>query len=225
MQTFCAYYKWGDFMYKVTLRDRSLSDNEYEPMYLFCDNIINFSNSFVRLESKSALKNFIRALDGEDVYDDGCDEPIIQKVDLKILDTKYIQYGVKEFTLRSGVRENYIGLYAGSSEFEILYACHNNTNMLLGSYKLCGVASINYMGYSRQYIYGNRLIDVKRSELPIQGYYQDKNLFKDESFKSICFLPIRLFDTSEEMLNYNITQQDLVYLMRDILGYKKLIKT
>ena len=46
----------------------------------------------------------------------------------------------------------------------------------------------------------------------------DFSNFKDDVIESICYIPVKWFENAEDMKNYNLNTEDLVILMRDILG-------
>lgn len=110
--------------------------------------------------------------------------------------------------------------------FSLRYICFQGKYIIVGRYRLSGVACINNFsqGYERQCVYGNRVLKTEYHSfvdfdkgVPLYNINDITN-YKDDIIESICYIPIKYFDTYEDMQSYDLSHDDIIALMRDILG-------
>lgn len=217
-------------MYKITLYDYNCQSCTSGVTEFYVDDIIQFKNSWFKLEDdKDRKERFLKSLNGEiitDYYSDSPELNIVQEdKDARILRTEKLCYRDKRFTLTNsyGCTGD---ILVHDAKFSIRYIYFQGQYIIAGKYKLTGVASIDEFirGYERQCVYGNcvlktdyhSFVDFDRG-VPLYDVNDITN-FKGDIIESICYLPIKYFDTYEDMQSYDLSHDDIVILMRDILG-------
>ncbi|MDE7476748.1 MAG: hypothetical protein K2M91_02170 [Lachnospiraceae bacterium] len=217
-------------MYKVTLYDYNCVSCTSGVAEFFADDINKFQESWFKLEDdEDRKKRFLKSLNGEmitDYYSDSPDLNIVQEdKDAKILKTDKLCFANKKFTLINGY--GCTGdIEVLNAEFLIRHIKFQNDFLIVGKYRLSGVARVDsfIQGFRQQYVYGNCVlktqyhsyVEFERGK-PLYNV-RDFSNFKDDVIESICYIPVKWFDSLEEMQGYILTQEDLVMLMRDILG-------
>lgn len=217
-------------MYKVTLYDCNCVSCTSGVAEFYVDDINKFKESWFKLEDdEDRKKRFLKSLNGEmvtDYYSDSPDLNIVQEdKDAKILKTDRLCFANKKFTLINGYGCPG-GIMVHNAEFLIRHIVFQSQYMIVGKYKLSGVARINefIQGYDRQHVYGNCVLKTQYHSfvefnrgVPLYNIH-DFNNFKNDKIESICYIPVKWFENAEDMKNYNLNTEDLVILMRDILG-------
>ncbi|MCM1219611.1 MAG: hypothetical protein NC548_34455 [Lachnospiraceae bacterium] len=217
-------------MYKITLWDDNCISCTSGVTEFYADDINQFKDAWFQLENDGARKErFLRSLNGEVVTDYHSDSPdlnIVQSDErAEVLKTYKCCFKNKRFILYNGY--GCTGdIDVLNAEFLIRHIRFQNKFIIVGRYRLMGVAGIDRFinGYNRQFVYGNRVLKVQYNSFvefergkPLYDIHDFSN-FKDDRIESICYIPVRWFDSLGEMQNYVLSQKDLVMLMRDILG-------
>lgn len=217
-------------MVKITLFDCNCPSCTSGVATFYVDDINKFKESWFKLEVEEPVKErFLRSLSGEivtDYYSDSPEYNIVQEdKNAQIIRTEKLHYNNSKFTL--------INAYGWSSdilvqdaEFAIRYICFQGKYIMTGSYKLSGVAALDECcgGYDRRYVYGNPVLETRYHSYvafdrgkPLYDIGDFSN-FKDDTIQSICYLPMRGFDTLKKLKSYKVKKKDLIILMRDIAG-------
>lgn len=217
-------------MYKITLFDDTCPSFVSGVASFYVDNIVPFKDLWFELENdKNRKERFLKSLHGEMVTDHYSDSPELNIVqedkDAQILRTEKISYKNQKFTLFNGYDwPSDILVY--DAEFSIRHICFHGQYVIVGKYKLSGVADIDKRtgGYKRRCVYGNRILKAQYRSfvdfdkgVPLYDMNDMAN-FKDDIIESICYIPIKYFDTYKEMQNYGLSRDDIVMLMCDIPG-------
>ena len=217
-------------MYKITLYDCNCPICTSRVAEFYADNINKFQKEWFKLEDdKDRKERFLKSLNGEivtDYYSDSPDLNIVQEdKDAKVLRTEKLSFKNQKFTLMNDYWCSG-DILVLDAEFSIRYICFQGQYIIAGKYKLSGVASINEFsqGYERQCVYGNRVLKTQYHSFvdfdkgtPLYDISDNTN-FKDDIIESICYIPIKYFDTYEDMQDYDLSYNDITMLMRDILG-------
>lgn len=217
-------------MYKITLYDCNCPSCASGVAEFYADNINKFQKEWFKLEDNNDRKErFLKSLNGEivtDYYSDSPELNIVQEDnDAKVLRTQSLHFSNHRFALYNAYHCRSDILVNGAA-FSLRYICFQGQNIIVGRYRLSGVASINELikGYERQCVYGNRVLKTQYHSFvdfdkgtPLYDISDNTN-FKDDIIESICYIPIKYFDTYEDMQDYDLSYNDITMLMRDILG-------
>lgn len=217
-------------MYKITLYDCNCPSCTSGVAEFYADDIIQFKDSWFKLEDdKDRKERFLKSLNGEIVTDYYSDSPELNIVQedktAKILRTEKLSLKNQKFTLMNDYWCSG-DILVLNAKFSIRYICFQGQYIIAGKYKLSGVASINNFsqGYDRQPVYGNRVLKTQYRSyvdfdkgIPLYDI-RDINNFENDIIESICYIPIKYFDTYEDMQSYDLSHDDLIALMRDIIG-------
>ncbi len=213
-------------MYKITLYDCNCPSCASGVAEFYADNINKFQKEWFKLEDDNDRKErFLKSLNGEivtDYYSDSPELNIVQEDnDAKVLRTQSLHFSNHRFALYNAYHCRSDILVNGAA-FSQRYICFQGQNIIVGRYRLSGVASINELikGYERQCVYGktqyHSFVDFDKGT-PLYDISDNTN-FKDDIIESICYIPIKYFDTYEDMQDYDLSYNDITMLMRDILG-------
>lgn len=217
-------------MYKVTLYDYNCVSCTSGVAEFYTDDINQFKASWFKLEhDEERKKRFMQSLNGEIVIDYYSDDPELNIVqedkNAKILRTENLRYENQKFTLINGYGCNG-DILVRDAAFSIRYICFQGKYVIAGKYKLSGVAQVSsfFQGYHHQNVYGNCVLKTQyhshvkfEKGKPLYDVSDFSN-FKDDVIETICYIPVKWFENAEDMKNYNLNTEDLVMLMRDILG-------
>lgn len=217
-------------MYKITLYDYNCPSCTSGVAEFYTDNINKFQEEWFKLEDdKDRKERFLKSLNGEiitDYYSDSPELNIVQQdKHARILKTEKLCYRNKRFTLINGY-DCTGDILVHDAKFSIRYICFQDKYIIVGKYKLTGVASMDKFirGYGRQRVYGNCVLKTKYHSyvdfdkgVPLYDVNDITN-FKDDIIESICYIPVKWLDDLDEMQNYILSQEDIIMLMRDILG-------
>ncbi len=217
-------------MYKITLYDYNCPSCTSGVAEFYADNINKFQKEWFKLEDDNDRKErFLKSLNDEivtDYYSDSPELNIVQEdKDAKILRTQSLHFSNHRFALYNAYHCRSDILVNGAA-FSLRYICFQGKYIIVGRYRLTGVASINNFsqGYERQCVYGNCILKTEYHSFvdfdkgtPLYDISDNIN-FRNDIIESICYIPIKYFDTYEDMQSYDLSHNDITMLMRDILG-------
>jgi hypothetical protein len=215
-------------MYKVTLWDRCIVACCSGTISFYVDDIDRFQKEWFELESnEDQKKRFLESKAGKvvtDYYSDSQELNIVQE------DPNARVYFERDFVLEDRWYELHNAyrwpamVYIKRLKIHAVYVKYEDTYKKLMTYSIEGIASegmIEDCAYARTRCWGNHVLKIKRGHPDV---YSAKEFaaFEKDCIESIVYHEVGRYKTYATLKRHyesaRLTDQDIDFLLRDILG-------